>query len=427
MAAENDQTPAWSPKVSPLWTFGALIVGVALGIALQDRAEPVLPLAKAVGDLWLRALQLTIVPLVAALLVTGIQQIALAAQGGRIARSTLGLFVALLFVGGTASVLLTPLLLELFPIPEAAVRALGGNPQGPGSVTLPSLGDYLDTLMPTNIVAAAAQQKMLGLIVFFALLGTAMTRLPETYRAPLAALFQSLAFAMLVVIGWILNLAPLGVLGLAFAFAANAGTAAIGSLVHYILIVVAVGSVCLLAGYLVGIVGGGKSPAGFARAMMPVHAVALATQSSLASLPAMLAACRELRVREPTADFVLPLAVALFRMTSPTMNLAVVIYVAHLTGTPLPPATLALGVVVAVLANFSTVSLPGTISFVTTIAPIAIAMGVPIGPLGLLVAVEMLPDLMRTIGNVAADTGVTAAIDARAGGEAIAEGAGSDG
>ena len=125
----------------------------------------------------------------------------------------------------------------------------------------------------------------------------------------------------------------------------------------------------------------------------------------------MLAACRALGVRERSADFVLPLAVALFRMTSPTMNLAVVIYVAHLTGTPLPPATLALGVVVAVLANFSTVSLPGTISFIATIAPIALAMGVPIAPLGLLVAVEMLPDLMRTVGNVVADTGVAAAID----------------
>ena len=125
----------------------------------------------------------------------------------------------------------------------------------------------------------------------------------------------------------------------------------------------------------------------------------------------MLAACRTLGIRERSADFVLPLAVALFRMTSPTMNLAVVIYVAHLTGTPLPPATLAIGVVVAVMASFSTVGLPGTISFITTIGPIAIAMGVPIAPLGLLVAVELLPDLMRTVGNVTADTAVAAAID----------------
>ena len=408
MAGEQEQA-AWAPRVSALWTFAALILGIALGILLQDNAKPVLPVAQAVGDLWLRAMQLTIVPLVAALLVTGIQQIAAAAQGGRIARATLALFVALLFVGGTASIVLTPLLLEIFPIPQAAVQALGGGQVR--DVALPGLKDYVETLIPTNIVAAAAEQKMLGLIVFFALLGTAMTRLPDRLRVPLAAVFESLAAAMLVVIGWVLNLAPIGVLALAFSFAAAAGTAAIGSMVHYILIVSAVGSVALVVGYLVGVIGGRRSPAGFARAMAPVTAVALATQSSLASLPAMLAACRELRVREPTADFVLPLAVALFRMTSPTMNLAVVIYVAHLTGTPLPPATLAIGVVVAVLASFSTVGLPGTISFITTIGPIALAMGVPIAPLGLLVAVELLPDLMRTVGNVTADTAVAAAID----------------
>ena len=417
--AQREEAPAWAPKVSPVWTFAGLALGVVLGIALQGRAAlpALLPVAQAVGDLWLHALQLTIVPLVAALLVTGIQQIAAAAQGGRTARATLALFLTLLAIGGVAGALLTPLLLGTFPIPAAAVEALGGSKGAVNDVALPTLADYLDTLVPTNIVAAAAEQKMLGLIVFFALLGTAITRLPTRLRLPLADLFEGLAAAMLVVIGWILALAPLGVLALAFAFAGKAGTTAIGALLHYILIVSAVGAVCVVIAYLLAVLAGGQRLGAFARALLPVQAVALATQSSLASLPAMLAACRELGVRERSADFVLPLAVALFRMTSPTMNLAVVIYVAQLTGTPLPPAMLALGVVVAVLANFSTVSLPGTISYVTTIAPIALAMGVPIGPLGLLVAVELLPDLMRTVGNVASDTAVATVIDRRYGRE----------
>ena len=126
MAEVREEAPAWAPKVSALWTFAALIVGVALGIALPG-AEGAIVVAGAVGDLWLNALQMTIVPLVAALLVTGIQQIAAAAQGGRMARATLALFVALLLVGGTAAVLLTPLLLELFPVPAAAVRAPGAS------------------------------------------------------------------------------------------------------------------------------------------------------------------------------------------------------------------------------------------------------------------------------------------------------------
>ena len=145
--------------------------------------------------------------------------------------------------------------------------------------------------------------------------------------------------------------------------------------------------------------------------MLPSQAVAISTQSSLASLPAMLAACRTLGVRETTAEFVLPLAVALFRATSPAMNLAVAIYVAHLAGVELTPRRIAAGVAVALLTTIGSVSLPGTISFVTSIGPIALAMGVPIEPLALLVAVEMLPDIMRTVGNVTMDVAVTATVD----------------
>ncbi|MFM2371852.1 MAG: hypothetical protein RIS85_1574, partial [Pseudomonadota bacterium] len=122
---------------------------------------------------------------------------------------------------------------------------------------------------------------------------------------------------------------------------------------------------------------------------------------------------RDLDVRESTSEFVMPLAVALFRATSPAMNLAVAIYVAHLYGIAVPPLMMVAGGLVAVLVSLSSVSLPGSISFVASVGPIAIAMGVPVEPLALLVAVEMLPDLMRTLGNVTMDVAVTAAVDAR--------------
>ncbi len=145
--------------------------------------------------------------------------------------------------------------------------------------------------------------------------------------------------------------------------------------------------------------------------MLPSQAVAISTQSSLASLPAMLQSSRALGVRETTADFVLPLAVALFRATGPVMNLGVAIYVAQLAGVELTPSAMAAGIAVALLTTIASVSLPGAISFVTAIGPIAIAMGVPVEPLALLVAVEMLPDLMRTLGNVTMDVAVTATVD----------------
>jgi Na+/H+-dicarboxylate symporter len=154
--------------------------------------------------------------------------------------------------------------------------------------------------------------------------------------------------------------------------------------------------------------------------MLPVQTVALSTQSSLASLPAMLAACSQLGVRERTGEFVMPLAVALFRATGPGMNMAVAIYAAHLTGVTLTPTVIAAGVLTAFATSLGAVSLPGAISFVTSCAPVAIAMGVPVGPLALLVAVEMLPDLMRTLGNVTMDVAITTVVD-RFEGEPAAE------
>ena len=173
------------------------------------------------------------------------------------------------------------------------------------------------------------------------------------------------------------------------------------------------GGVVLLLAYGVAVIGAKQPLLRFARSVLPVQAMAISTQSSLASLPAMLAACRTLGLRETTGEFVLPLAVALFRATGPAMNLAVAIYVATLAGMELTPLMLATGVLVALATTIGSVSLPGAISFVTAIGPIAIAMGVPVGPLALLVAVEVLPDIMRTVGNVTMDVAVAATVDER--------------
>lgn len=234
-----------------------------------------------------------------------------------------------------------------------------------------------------------------------------MTRIAPDARASLSGLFKALGDTMLVVIGWVLALAPIRVFALGYALAIKAGLAAFGGLLHYVLIVSGVGVCCILLGLALAWLVVGVAPARFVRAMVPTLAVALSTQSSLASLPAMLRATEDLGVDPKKADIVLPLAVALFRFTSPAMNLAVVVYIAWLFGLTLSPWTMAVGLAVAMAAALSSVSLPGSISYVTSIAPIAVSMGVPVAPLGLLVAVETFPDIFRTLGNVIADVAAT--------------------
>lgn len=407
------------------WTLGGLAAGLVLGIVLQGTAlaPRVLPVADVIGTLWLRGLQMTIVPLVAALLVIGIVQTVAAANAGRVAGTSLALFAAILTTGTVFAAFAMPAVLDLFPIPPAAAEALRQGLTADQASAVPSIADFFKSLIPSNIFAAAAETAMIAIIVFFSLLALAIVRLPATHRQLMVTLFEAITGTMLVIIGWVLWLSPLGVFALSLTVAGQSGIAALGALVHYILTVASMGSVVLLFAYVVAVFAARQPLMRFFRAVLPVQAMAISTQSSLASLPAMLAACRTLGLKETTGEFVLPLAVALFRATGPVMNLAVAIYIARMVGVELTPLVLATGVMVALATTIGSVSLPGAISFVTAVGPIAIAMGVPIGPLALLVAVEVLPDIMRTLGNVTMDVAVTATVDRHAADEGAAEAA----
>ena len=392
--------------------LSALVAGMLLGIGVETLSPAAgtasLPYIETVGLLWLKALTMTIIPLIVALLVTGITANADAARAGALAGRSVMIFLGAIFLSGLMSLLVTPLLLRLFPMSSNAAEALrhglGGTSEAPPS---PTFADFILGLIPSNPIAAAAETTVLPLIVFTTIFAFAITKLQPEQRATLSGLFRALGDAMLIVIGWVLALAPIGVFALGYALSVKAGVAAFGGLIHYVLILSGVGVSCLLLGLLLAWLVVGISLPRFVQAMVPTLAVAISTQSSLASLPAMLKATETLGVDPKKADVVLPLAVALFRFTSPAMNLAVVVYVAWLFGIELTPWEMAVGLGVAMAAALSSVSLPGSISFVTSIAPIAVSMGVPVAPLGLLVAVETFPDIFRTLGNVVGDVAAT--------------------
>ncbi|MFZ2983156.1 MAG: cation:dicarboxylase symporter family transporter, partial [Sphingobium sp.] len=277
----------------------------------------------------------------------------------------------------------------------------------------PGLADFLKSVVPTNPIAAAANDAMLPLILFATLFAIATTRLDSDARDRITGLFSAIERAMLEIVNWVLWIAPLGVFALAFVVGMKAGTAAIGALAHYIIIVSSAGFVAWALAYPLAVLGGGVRLRDFLRAVAPAQAVALSTQSSLASLPAMLRGCQQLGVPVEVAGVPLPIAVAIFRVTSPAMNLAVALYVAHWMGMDLSASAIAAGAVVAAITTLGSISLPGQVSFLTSVTPIALAMGVPLAPLGLLVAVEMIPDLVRTVGNVTMDVAATTALGRR--------------
>ncbi len=402
------------------WTLIALAGGLAAGIASAASGgawvEDAVKIVEPIGDLWLRALQMTIVPLVVALLITGIASAAEAARAGRLAGRALVLIFVILWTSSLTAALTMPLFLNLWPLPADSAAALKVALHGSEATgEVPGMGEFLRSIVPTNPLQAAASDSILPLILFVGVFAFAMTRLPGGSRRLLTDFFSAVTDTMLIVINWVLALAPIGVAALAFVVGALAGGAALGALLHYVVIVSAVGCVVWFAAYPLGVIGGRVSLARFARAAAPSQAVAIGTRSSLASLPAMLKGTQTLGVPAATADVVLPLAVALFRGTGPAMNFAVALYVAHWYGVELGPTQIAAGIAAGAITTMGAVSLPGQVSFYTSIAPICLALGVPVEPLGLLVAVETIPDIIRTAGNVTMDVALTATVSARSG------------
>ncbi|MDP9413239.1 MAG: dicarboxylate/amino acid:cation symporter [Pseudomonadota bacterium] len=406
----------------------ALLAGLGLGGvaaatgggwvgAAADAAEPI-------GRVWLNALQMTIVPLVVSLLVVGIAEGAEAARASRIAGRSFALMVVLLWFSAIFAGLLVPLLLRLFPVPPESAEALRAALATAKPVeTVPTFGDFLRSIIPTNPVAAAASDSILPLVVFTTIFAFALAQVSTEGRARMVAFFRTVADAMIVIVNWVLWLGPIGVFALAFVVGARAGGAAFGALLHYVAIVSSVGIVILALAYPLAMLGARLPLGRFARAVAPAQAVGFSTQSSLATLPQMLRSAERLGVPVAASGVTLPLAVALFRATGPGMNLAVALYIAAWFGMDLSPAQIAMGVIVAAITTFSAVSLPGQVSFVLNIAPVALAMGVPIEPLALLIAVETIPDLFRTVGNVTMDVAVAATAAHRSGfsGESLSE------
>ncbi len=393
----------------------ALIAGLLLGIAAA-RLAPALGTAAAdifdpLGNLWLNGLKMTIVPLVVALLVTGIAQSAEAAASGRVAARSLVWILTLMTLSAITGAILMPLFLSIVPMPAAAAAALKtALGSAPAVAAPPPFSTIIRAIIPTNPVAAAANTDILPLLIFTGIFAFALTRMPPAPRAQLTGFFAAIADAMLIVIDWVLKLAPLGVFALAFVVGARAGAAAFGALLHYILTVSSIGIFIALLAYPLAVIGGGRRLRDYALAIAPVQALAVSTQSSIACLPLMLQKSESLGVPESSAGVTLPMAVALLRATGPAMNLAVALYVANWFDIALGPVQITTGIVVAVLTSLGAVSLPGTVSFVSSCAPICLAIGVPVEPLAILIAVETLPDIFRTLGNAMMDVSVTTVV-----------------
>ncbi|MEY3068499.1 MAG: dicarboxylate/amino acid:cation symporter [Arenimonas sp.] len=391
--------------------FLGLILGVMTGIGMSrftpDAVSAASAVAQPIGKLWLNALQMTIVPLVVSLLVVGINQANDIATSGRIARKALVWIVSLLFLAGLATAITAPFLLgfmahnpELMDVLKSAA-----SPALP-----PPAGDWTTTLIPTNVLAAAVTGAIVPLVAFTLLFAFALTQVQAERRALIVNFFQGIADTVIRMVHWILLAGPIGVFALILPISAQAGGSVIQALGIYIgmLCVLYLGITAILYG--IARIGNGDPLLHYARAILPAQVVAMSTQSSVATLPAMVESAGKLGYPGQVTGLVLPLAVSLFRITSPIQYLGVVSFIAWAYGIELPLLTVAICVALSVVISIGSVGLPGQAIFMGTNLPVVQAAGLPVEPLGLLVAVDMIPDIFATLGNVTADLTVTSRV-----------------
>ena len=389
--------------------LSALVIGAVLGLGLAWLDAPlavrIADFVQPVGRLWLNALQMTVVSLVFALVVVGVNTAADAAASGRIARRAIVVFVILLSAAAAFTALVAPAALSMIPHDPDLAAALDKAVAGTAAPVAPAgWADWFTGIIPTNALSAAAESAMLPLVVFALFFGFALTRIESEPRQAMIGFFRTIADTMIVIVHWVLWVAPVGIFALIFSVCARAGIGMISALGIYIVLECALYITVALLMLPVAILWGREKLRRFVSALAPPQAVAASTQSSLATLPAMLDSARtKLGYPEQVNALVLPMAVTLFRITSPIQYVASASFIAWAFGIDLGAAHLVAGAALAVVVSLGSVGLPGQVSFMATNLPVTQAMGLPVGPLGIMLAVDTIADVFATVGYVTAD------------------------
>lgn len=383
--------------------FG-IVVGAALSYLHFGQLSAILAIASVVGTLWLNSLKMTIIPLIFTLVVSSINSVTKTISAGRLATRTL-LMISILLIGGAIlSAVISPLLLVVWPITiETSHGLLSAVGASHGAILPPQpVADMITAIIPSNALAAASQGDMVPFVFFTLVFGFALATLPENPRAELTRVLSAVAQTMVVIINWILLVAPLGVFALGIKLGASGNANAAGALGHYIAVTGIIGLISILSLYPLVRLRGIRIRF-FAARIAPAQVVAVSTSSSLASLPAMIEGAAELQIPSPIAGLVLPLAVTTFRYTSPAMNVAAGLWIAGLYGLHPTPSQIVATAAVSLVGSVAAVGLPGAINLFITYVPICSVLGLPVDVLPLLLAVDAIPDIVKTVGNVTAD------------------------
>lgn len=391
-----------------LQVFIAIILAILAGWMTGPDEElfgvPYLQYYSLIGQLFLNALTLVVVPLVCASIVTGAARMGTEHSFGSLGTKTLGYFALSLFLAVGIGLFCATLI-----SPGSFQELTAALPQEPHIVKMTEqlessafskIEQIILKIIPSNIIAVASQGQMLGLILFSLLFGYFITKIDEKPGAIVLGLFQGIFQIMMKITHLIMKALPIGVFGLVAKVVATTGLESFASVALYFMTV--------LSGFLIfGLIAmplllklvAKVSPLAHLKAMAPALFTAFTTSSSVATLPLSIE-CLEKRagVSNRVTAFVMPLGVSLNMSGTALFQAVSALFIAQVYEIELSASLIILVGVMSFLTSIGVAGIPSAslISLVITLS----TAGLPTDGIGLIMAVERILDMFRTTANV---------------------------
>jgi proton glutamate symport protein len=410
--------PRWGTGRGTFWALAALLAGVVVGSVLGTAggggAKTILDLLGGLGTIWVNALRMIALPLAVGNTICAMVRERTGRAAGRIG-SAIGIYVALLLLGAGIVLMVVPPILRRTPVDGAAIAQLSQGASAQAKKVAgethadPGIGDMLVGMVPRNILQSAVKEEFLQLLIFSVLFGLALRQASPEGGGAVIRFFEGLTETMMIMVRWIVWCSPLAMFALAATFAASSGAHIAGIIGRFVVLECALLLAFVLLLYPITMLAGGLSFGAFAKPALVPQMVAISTRSSLAALPALMAAGDEMAPSDPeSARVVLPLAVSIFKVNRTTSGLCRLLVILYFWSVPAPQSRILPFLLTIMILSFSELGIPGGTQFRTL--PAYLAAGCPIEAVILLEVLEPFSDICKTLLNVTGDLSIAAIV-----------------
>ena len=405
-----------------------LIAGLAVGLLanLAD-IQPLINFVLAIvplGTAWIRLITMVVIPLVVASLVVGTASLGDITRLGRIGGKTIAYYLVTTSIAISIGLLLSNIIRPGSRIPEASKSQLLETFQGEAAARIdlaqdaPGLVDVLLNLIPRNPVAAAANGEMLQIILFAILFGAALSLVQQDRRDTVLNFFHGVNDIAMILVDWIMKLAPYAVFALLAGVVARFGFAMLTSLAMYTVTVVVGLILHATITYPTAVHFIGRmNPLHFFRNIREPQIIGFSTSSSNATLPVTIETAREkLGVSDEVSSFVLPLGATINMDGTALYQGVAVMFIAQVFGIDLSVGAQLMVVLTATLASIGAAGVPS--AGIIMLALVLQQAGIPAAGIALILGVDRILDMCRTSVNLTGDLSCAVVI-ARTEGEAL--------